>query len=178
MRGPTNASTKPLLEYVPRSRNGSTIITSRTREVALKMVDHKDLIEVQPMERSQALDLLQRKLTLPEESQESRQLVEELEFMPLAIVQAASYIRNRAPRCSVSQYLGDFRKSDEKATRLLRNETGLLYRDREAKNSILVTWQISFDYIRRIKPSAADLLCLMSFFRSARNSREPSPGSR
>jgi hypothetical protein len=32
--------------------------------------------------------------------------------MPLAIVQAASYIRNRAPRCSVSQYLRDFRKND------------------------------------------------------------------
>jgi hypothetical protein len=70
---PLIGSPKPLLEYVPRSGNGSTIITSRTREVALKMVDHKDLIEVQPMERSQALDLLQRKLAQPEESQESRQ---------------------------------------------------------------------------------------------------------
>ncbi|KAI2716294.1 hypothetical protein DTO013E5_9922 [Penicillium roqueforti] len=163
--GLTNASTKPLLEYVPRSGNGSTIITSRTREVALKMVDHKDLIEVQPMERSQALDLLQRKLAQPEESQESRQLVEELEFMPLAIVQAASYIRNRAPRCSVSQYLRDFRKNDLKVRRLLEMEASHLYRrDWEASNSILVTWQISFDYIQRTKPSAADLLSLMSFF--------------
>ncbi|CAI7666504.1 unnamed protein product [Penicillium palitans] len=163
--GLTNASTKPLLEYVPRSKNGSTIITSRTREVAFKMVDHKDLIKVQPMERSQALDLLQRKLAQPEESQESRQLVEELEFMPLAIVQAASYIINRAPRCSVSQYLSDFRKNDHKVRRLLEMEASYLYRrDWEASNSILVTWQISFDYIQRTKPSAADLLSLMSFF--------------
>ncbi|KAF3010215.1 hypothetical protein E8E15_001317 [Penicillium rubens] len=84
--GLTNASTKPLLEYVPRSGNGSTIITSRTREVALKMVDHKDLIEVQPMERSQALDLLQRKLAQPEESQESRQRQATLEIEPLAVL--------------------------------------------------------------------------------------------
>jgi hypothetical protein len=56
-RGPTNASTKPLLEYVPRSLNGFTIITSRASGVALKMVDHKDIIEVQPMERSEALTL-------------------------------------------------------------------------------------------------------------------------
>ncbi|KAJ5160967.1 uncharacterized protein N7482_007971 [Penicillium canariense] len=163
-KGPTNASTKPLLEYVPRSRNGSTIITSRTREVALKMVDRKDIIEVKPMKSSEALELLQRKLQQGGESQESRQLVDTLESMPLAIVQAASYIQNRAPRYSVSQYLRDFQGSDREATRLLKKEAGHLYRDWEAKNSILVTWQISFDYIRHTKPSAAELLSLMSFF--------------
>jgi hypothetical protein len=141
--GPTNglmtASTKPLLEYLPKSLNGSVIITSRTREFAMKIVDYKNLIEVKPMERSEALELLQRKLAKPGESQESRHLVEELEFMPLAIVQAASYIRYRAPRCSVSQYLRDFQKSEREAIKLLKTEAGQLYRDWEAKNSILVT---------------------------------------
>ncbi|CAG8041804.1 unnamed protein product [Penicillium salamii] len=164
MSGSTNALTKPLLEYVPRSRNGSIIITSRNREVALKMVPHSDLIEVKPMEQSEAQELLQRKLDQPGESQESRQLVNALESMPLAIVQAASYIRNRAPRSSVSQYLKGFLGSDREATKLLKKEAGHLYRDWEAKNSILVTWQISFDYIRQTKPSAAQLLSLMSFF--------------
>ncbi|KAJ5623935.1 hypothetical protein N7510_000244 [Penicillium lagena] len=162
--GLTSASTKPLLEYVPRSRNGSIIITSRAKEVALKLVDHKGLIEVKPMEQSEALELLQRKLEQPGESQERRQLVNALEFMPLAIVQAASYIRNRAPRYSVSEYLGDFQRNDHEAIRLLKKEAGHLYRDWEAKNSILVTWQISFDYMRHTKPSAAKLLSLMSFF--------------
>jgi hypothetical protein len=164
-----NVSTKPLLEYLPRSLNGFVIITSRTREVALRLVDHEDLIEVKPMEASEALELLERKLKQQGESENSRNLVEELEFMPLAIVQAASYIRNRAPRCSdsrysVSRYLRDFQKSDLKATKLLEIEAGHLYRDWEAKNSITVTWQISFDHIRRKRPSAADLLFLMSFF--------------
>ena len=44
-----NIWTKPLLEYLPRSRNGSTIITSRSTEVALKMVSQRDLIEVKSM---------------------------------------------------------------------------------------------------------------------------------
>ncbi|KAJ5857210.1 Tetratricopeptide-like helical [Penicillium solitum] len=166
VRSPANASSKPLLEYIPRSQNGSVIITSRYREAALKMVDHKGLVEVNPMEKPEALELLQRKLgkSQQNESQQSEQLVEVLEFMPLAIVQAASYIRNRAPRCSVSKYLTDFQNSDMKATKLLKEEAGHVYRDWEAKNSILVTWQISFDYIRQTKPSAADLLSLMSFF--------------
>ncbi|CAG8083911.1 unnamed protein product [Penicillium salamii] len=160
----TNGSTKPLLEYIPRSLNGSIVITSRTRDVALKMADHKDLIEVKPMEESEALELLQRKLDQPSESEEGRQLVNALELMPLAVVQAASCIRKRAPRYSVSQYLRDFQGSDREATKLLKKEAGHLCRDWEAKNSILVTWQISFDYIRQTKPSAAELLSLMSLF--------------
>ncbi|KAF3007144.1 hypothetical protein E8E15_000324 [Penicillium rubens] len=100
MEGSTNAPTKPLLDYIPRNPNGSTVITSRSREIALSMVNHKDLVEVKPMERSEALDLLQKKLDQPGGSQESQSLVEALEFMPLAIIQAASFIRNRAPRYS------------------------------------------------------------------------------
>ncbi|KAJ5372537.1 Tetratricopeptide-like helical [Penicillium concentricum] len=162
-RSQTNAA-KPLLEYIPRSPNGYVIITSRSREVALKMVDHKGLIEVEPMENSESLELLRRTLELPTENQACQQLVNALEFMPLAIVQAASYIRNRAPRYSVSQYLKDFQKNDREAIKLLKKEAGHTHRDWEAKNSILVTWQMSFDYIRQRYPSAADLLSLMSFF--------------
>ncbi|KAJ6025063.1 hypothetical protein N7540_005860 [Penicillium herquei] len=164
IRDPTNASRKPLLEYVPKGRNGSIIVTSRTREVALKLADCKDLVEVKPMESSEALELLQRKLHQARDSEESHKLVDTLELMPLAIVQAASYIQNRTPRYSVSQYLKDFQESDRKAIRLLKAEAGHYYRDWEAKNSILVTWQISFDYICQTKPSAAELLSLMSFF--------------
>lgn len=58
----TNALIKPLLEYVPRSRNGSIIIISRSKEEALKIVAHKDLIKVKPIEKPKALELLKRKL--------------------------------------------------------------------------------------------------------------------
>ena len=163
-----NASAKPLLEYIPRCQpNGSVIMTSRSREVALRIVSHKDIIEVKPMEESEALQLLRRKLDQPTETQthEARQLVEALELMPLAIVQAASYIRNRMPRFTVSQYLSDLQGSDFQATRLLRKEEpDHIYRDWEAKNSILLTWEISFNHIRKIRKSAANLLSLMSFF--------------
>lgn len=56
------------------------------------------------------------------------------------------------------------RKSDHDVVRLLNYEVGPLYRDWEAKNSILLTWQISFDHIQGTRPSAAGLLSLMSFF--------------
>ncbi|KAJ5503702.1 hypothetical protein N7463_006576 [Penicillium fimorum] len=162
--GQTNSSTKPLLEFLPRSPNGSIMITSRSQEVALKLVDRRHVIEIEPMHKSEAVELLQRKVGLPGETPDILNLVEELEFMPLAIMQAASYIAHRVPRCSVSQYLEIFRKNDREAVKLLGYNAGHLYRDWEAKNSILVTWQISFDHIRRIRSSAADLLSLISFF--------------
>ncbi|KAB8067091.1 TPR-like protein [Aspergillus leporis] len=163
-RDPLGTFTKPLLEYIPRTRKGSTIITSRSRDVALKMVNYKDLIEVKPMESSEALELLQKKLGQSEEDQDSRKLVEALEFLPLAITQAASCIRNRIPRCSVRQYLTDFQASDYEAVKLLKKETACLDRDWEAENSVLMTWQMSFNCIQRQRASAADLLSLMSFF--------------
>jgi tetratricopeptide (TPR) repeat protein len=159
------AATQPPLRYLLESSNGSIIITSRNKAVALEIAGHeKNLIDVRPMNRAEALVLMQKKLDLSTAKEDLVQLVEKLEFMPLAIVQAASYITHRSPRCSASQYLEKLRQSDRRATSVLHHEGKHTHRDWEAKNSILLTWQISFDHIRRIRQSAADLLSLMSFF--------------
>lgn len=57
----TKASTKAQVRLPPRSL---------TRDVALKVVDRKDLIQVNPVEKSKGLELPQRKLELPGLSQE------------------------------------------------------------------------------------------------------------
>ncbi|KAJ5493775.1 hypothetical protein N7463_009862 [Penicillium fimorum] len=158
-------STQPPLKYLLESSNGSIIVTSRNRRVALEIAGHmKNLIDVQPMIIDEAIVLLQKKLDCGIEREDLVRLVEELEFMPLAIVQAASYITHHSSRCSVSQYLEKLRQSDRQTIKLLHHEGYHTHRDWEAKNSILLTWQISFDYIRRTRQSAADLLSLMSFF--------------
>ncbi|KAF2468400.1 uncharacterized protein BDR25DRAFT_335457 [Lindgomyces ingoldianus] len=155
---------QPLITYIPQCQNGSVLITTRRRSAALQLVEQRDIIAVEPMDKSDALALLQKKLGQQDSSEEVIELAAVLEFMPLAIVQAAAYISQRRPRYSVQQYLEDFRRSDRKRTSLLDCEGGQLRRDWEAKNSIIITWHISFDYIRRIRPSAASLLALMSFY--------------
>jgi hypothetical protein len=160
---PGSTDLRPLRDYLPQSQNGSILITSRSKEAAFKLVEKSDIIEVEPMDGAHAVALFKKKLGKPN-SRDVAELVEALEYMPLAIVQAAAYISQRAPRFSVTQYLQDFRKSDRKRTGLLSYEGGGLHRDREAKNSIIITWQISFNYIQQTRPSAADLLSLMSFF--------------
>src|SRR5207247_1408312 len=116
---------------------------------ALELVERRDIIAVEPMSEVDAVALLEKKLEAIEESDGVGELATVLEFMPLAMVQATSYIAHRAPRCSVRQYLEEFRKSDRKRSSLLDFEKGQLRRDRHAKNSIIITWQLSFDHIRQ-----------------------------
>jgi len=157
---------RSLQDYLPQSQNESILITTRSRELALKLLERNDLISIDPMDASNAVELLNKKLESTGQSNDKNhiELAAALEFMPLAIVQATTYISQRASRYSVRQYLEDFRKSDRRKTGLLNHVGGQLRRDWEAKNSIIITWQISFEHIHRTWPSAADLLSLMSFF--------------
>ncbi|KAF7175615.1 hypothetical protein CNMCM7691_009180 [Aspergillus felis] len=117
-----------------------------------------------PDGETHAQKLLEAKLGIPENPKDIMKLTAALECMPLAIVQAASYIRERAPRSSVKQYLQEFESSGSTKLSLLGHEEGQLRRDWEARNSIIRTWQISFDHILQERPSAANLLALMSLF--------------
>ncbi|KAM5466038.1 hypothetical protein MauCBS54593_006288 [Microsporum audouinii] len=154
-----------LIKYIPREQNGSVLITSRSREAALQLVDNSDIITVEPMDKAHSIALLRIKLGSMDVDNESlARLAAALEFMPLAIVQAAAYISQRAQRLSVEKYLEKFHKSDSRKTNLLSHEGGRVRRDHDAKNSIITTWQISFDHIKEKRPSAADLLSYMSFF--------------
>ncbi|KAF3389938.1 Nephrocystin-3 [Talaromyces pinophilus] len=159
---------RPLREYLPQSRNGSILITSRSREAALKLVDQCDIIVVEPMDEARARALFNKKLGNQDKqhhnSYDVAELAAELDFIPLAIIQAAAYISDPDRGCSVRQYLKKFQKNDRKKIRLLGHEEGQFRRDWEAKNSVLITWQISFESIRESRRSAADLLSLMSFF--------------
>jgi len=163
-RSLSNDGSQPLKAYLPQCQNGVILVTTRNRSAALELVERRDMIAVEPMSEADAVALLEKKLGRIEKSDGMGELAAALEFMPLAMAQATSYIAHRAPRCSVRQYLEKFQESDRNKTSLLNFEKGQLRRDRDAKNSIIITWQISFDHVRHVRPSAADLLSLMSFF--------------
>ncbi|KFA46642.1 hypothetical protein S40293_08203 [Stachybotrys chartarum IBT 40293] len=158
---------RPLSTYLPQSRNGSIIITTRDKRLANRLTGKRDnAIEVGPMTETEAVVLLKKKLgSAPHwDSVVAEDLVQALDLVPLAISQAAAYIQAMWPRSSLEKYLDAFRESERKRMRLLEHDAGDLRRDGGASNSIFTTWRISFDYIRSKRPSAADLLALMSFF--------------
>jgi tetratricopeptide (TPR) repeat protein len=152
------------LDYIPRCNHGRVLVTSRTKESAKQLVYWNDIITVEPMEEDQALALLRNKLGVRHTEQRIAQLARELDFMPLALTQAAAYICQSEGMCSIQQYLEKLGQCDKTGANVLDMDKGDLRRDRESSNSIMLTWQISFDHIRETHPSAADLLSLMSFF--------------
>ncbi|KAK3614866.1 hypothetical protein LTR22_027643 [Elasticomyces elasticus] len=87
------------IDYVPSSDHGSVLITTRSRDAALKVVQQNDTIAVEPMDEEHARALVEKKL-------------------------------------------GDQYDRDE----------------------ITELAKISFEHIHEVRPSAADLLSLMSFF--------------
>lgn len=154
-----------LFDYLPPSEHGSVLVTSRTNRAAKQLVERSDIIPIEPMQDAAARALLHSKLgDVTSIDADVAELAILLDCMPLALVQAAAYIRERAPRCSVRQYIEQYRQSDNSKTSLLNQEAEQLRRDQSASNSVLITWQISFEHVRSIRKSAADLLSLMSFF--------------
>ncbi|KAF4332557.1 kinesin light chain [Fusarium beomiforme] len=164
-----NDDGRKLVEYLPQSPNGSILITTRNRDLAFRLTGtFRAIHEIGPMVHEEALKLLENRLGTVSDKNAAAALVRSLDLIPLAISQAAAYIRKRAPRTSLVQYLSEFRRSESKRVRLLSQDAGDLRRDLRqdggASNAILTTWQVSFDHIRSRRPSAADLLSLMSFF--------------
>jgi tetratricopeptide (TPR) repeat protein len=155
---------RPLSTFLPQSSNGAILITTRDRDTAFRLAGrNQDIVNVEPMEQKDSLALLEKKLGADLVGESGAELVQALDFMPLAISQAAAYICSR-PRSSVEKYLKDLRKSEQSKASLLDYDGGDLRRDDAALNSIITTWQISFEHIRSTRPSAAELLSLMSFF--------------
>ena len=155
---------RPLWEYLPQIQHGSVLVMTRSRAAAVQLVEERDIIAVEPMDEVHAIALLQRKLGTQSDREDTIELVAMLDFMPLAIVQAAAYIGQRASRCSIRQYIKKFQKTDRSKTSLSTHKASHFRRDQDARNSIIITWQISFDYILQERPSAADLLSLISSF--------------
>lgn len=159
---------RSLLDYIPTTDHGSIVITTRSHQVASQLIEYaEDIIDVDAMTEQDATALFSRKLARVQPNSDPEQLkllVRELDCMPLAIMQAAAYITQSKGRTTVMQYYAQLVRSDSDREVLLRKHSADSRRDIQASNSILITWHISFEHIRRQRQSAADLLALMSFF--------------
>lgn len=156
-------SGKSLYDFLPVCDHGTIVVTSRNKHAAAKLVGWDDIIEVKAMERTHAVTLLSRRLGTTGISDDTSELAEVLDNMPLALSQAAAYIKQMGSRGSVRHYLDQLESKVEGQHNILDLEADDHRRDAEACHAILQTWQISFEHLRQVRPSAADLLSLMSF---------------
>ncbi|KFY48968.1 hypothetical protein V495_00865, partial [Pseudogymnoascus sp. VKM F-4514 (FW-929)] len=161
-----NDTAFPLSSYIPQPITGSVLLTTRDKGAASWLsTGYTSVIPVDLMEPEEADQLL--RINIPEglsTSSDRVELVKELDYLPLAITQAAAYIGAKAIRMSVSKYLMLYRQNEQSQSRLLGKEYGDLRRAPGVRNSVFQTWQISFDQIKQNNPQAAELLSLMAMF--------------
>lgn len=161
----TCGPSRNLALFLPKRSQSLIMVTTRSKTAAERLTEsHHAIRDVSTMEPAEAFQMLKVKVVEDFNPNEGAQLVEALGCIPLAITQAAAYINSSAAFTSVKAYLENFRSSDENKQSLLNKDNGDLRRDPGVSNSVVITWQVTFDQIRKVNPSAADLLTYMSVF--------------
>lgn len=152
-----------LLPYLRRADNGHILITSRFQGVALSLVSGENsLIHVAPMTPQESVSLLRTRLPKDKSTKnDTLELANALDFLPLAMKQSIGYIN--ATNTSIKDYLMLFLKDDNYQRRLLEKTYSDISRDThdDLQDSVILTWQISFDQIRLQRPAAANVLSVM-----------------
>ena len=156
--GQADGPPKPLKGYLPVCRRGSILFTSRNHDAVSELVEQSNIINVNLWTRQRRPHYFKKNFGTGTSEDLLRQIASKLECMPLALSQAAAFIRRRGSQCSVERYLDMFDKNEEDMLRLLRYDKRQLRRHPEAANSIIVTWQITFKHIREKRRTATDLL--------------------
>lgn len=159
------ASPRPLWSYLPHSGNGTILMTTNNQVLADRLSNNNpnNIIPVEPMDPGESLRLFQTEKGGESDLNAGPALMRVLGFMPLAISQAAAYIRQMHPLESVRSYLDDFQKTDEDKVRLLDLEV-FGHRDWSAQRTIIAACQITIEHIDLKSPHAIRLLGVLSLF--------------
>src|SRR5277367_666123 len=116
-------------------------------------------LEVPLLDAEDSIDLLFTLSTVEsnplsgQQKEEARLIVEELGYLPLAILQAASFIREVTG--SLSTYLDEYHKNRRELIKWPTN-------DSQYPHSVATTWSMSFTVVQANFPHAARLLQLFS----------------
>jgi hypothetical protein len=150
-----------LLNFLPQSDDGLTIFTTRHHEVA-QSVAGSDVVEVEKMGTQEAIDLVRESLIRKSQPDVTlmTDLLTELDYLPLAIIQAAAYINTN--KSSVSEYLRLLKDTGQNAVTIMSREFYDNTRYKDSANAIARTWMVTFNQILQHDLVAADLLAFIS----------------
>jgi tetratricopeptide (TPR) repeat protein len=146
-----------LINYLPSNSKGSILITTKDTTAGRSLANGREPIVIRPMTPDEGKDMLLSRAPSIQSDNCVEKLLTELEYIPLAISQAAAFIREN--NIKASQYLKLIH--DNEASILDRGFYDWR-RDPETPNSVTRTWSLSFDLIRKRNSYAIHLLSLMS----------------
>ncbi|KAK5194614.1 hypothetical protein LTR99_003117 [Exophiala xenobiotica] len=158
----TTDTSSSLIEHLPKSRKGSILVTTRSRRVASHLAG-KNVVELDDMNIDDAEQMLKNLLEKPEilsDHENTLELLDQLTCLPLAIVQAASYLNKNDE--SIKTYLKLLQQPEDNVIKLLSENFNDEGRYKTALNPIATTWLVSFRQIEQQNRLAADYLAFAS----------------
>jgi tetratricopeptide (TPR) repeat protein len=155
-----NTNSDGLAALIPQGSKGMVIITTRDREVADQLADMNVLSKelMKPEEAKRLFQMQYPNAAVWNHDESILLLLKELQYLPLAIVHAASYLRLN-PLSSPSIYLKQYTSTRDEQKRLLSKPYNLR-RDSNAE-TVLATFLITFRQVQEQVPLASSLLKLM-----------------
>ena len=150
-------------QFIPDCARGTVLITTRNMQVGSRLTRGKRPIEVGKMDEHEAVQLLRKGLQQGDDTlMDLMQLSSRLEFLPLALVQAAAFIQENG--ITVIEYVELLNGSENDVVELLCEDFEATGRDSDTPRPVAQTWMLSFQQIKRQYPFASELLSLMSLF--------------
>ncbi|KAL4864733.1 hypothetical protein BDV12DRAFT_200811 [Aspergillus spectabilis] len=155
-------------ETLPTSPHGFTLFTTRNRQLAIRVAG-PNIINVTEMDVPMTIALLKSTISnqnLLGSDISAASLAQHLHFLPLAMVQAASYINENL--ISIDTYLSLLKDTETSMLELLSEDFEDEWRYVEVTNPVTSTWLVSFKQIQTLSPLAAEYLSFMSCLGFAR----------
>ena len=158
-RSEDSETNKALCEYVPQTAQGAILYSTRSRDIGIDLSPGKDPIMVQCLQFDEAQALLGESLVRDTPEDDQFALFESLDYLPLAIAQAAAFMTKRRKR--VSEYL-NLIQDDSTRSQIMSQKNYIHDRAERSSESIVSTWWVTFRSIKRENARAAELLAMMS----------------
>ncbi|RFU77487.1 hypothetical protein TARUN_4701 [Trichoderma arundinaceum] len=169
--GGTRGMNEGLFRHIPRGSQGTILWTSRDAHIAGTLVSSRRGIKVASMTRDEAKALLATAMGEESVAEETGvdQLLEELQWLPLAVSQAGAYIRQTS--MTIKKYLDELFQGASRWD-LLKMDDYDRHRRPEVPNSVLETWSISTKRIREESELSYRILHVAAYLDSQEIPRE------
>ncbi|KAH8653692.1 hypothetical protein BX600DRAFT_515940 [Xylariales sp. PMI_506] len=151
-----------LRKYLPKTRNGSILVTTRARTVAISLAG-QEVVTLGEMTTKESMQMFMDSLIQPDATANQEAtlvLLEKLQYLPLAISQAAAFLNEN--QVDVETYIEVYDSAEHESIELLSEDFDDQSRYETANNPVATTWLISFENIRKYHPLAATFLSYMA----------------
>jgi tetratricopeptide (TPR) repeat protein len=145
--------------FLPEQHRGHVFITSRNSQTGWMPLPTQQIYRLQKLSQKDAADYVLRNTgreweRLPQTEQSGlSDLLKELDGLPLALEQVASYIRGS---CSFAEYWASYQKQKLKLLGKGMIPSGY-------PETVATTWTINFEAVEEQNPAAADLLKYLAY---------------